>query len=66
MTQEKDETRPAQTQSTEKPQVQTETPPPKPEKPPEPQNITFKVEKEPDKKPLIHFEKRTSEKKESK
>ncbi|OGP68791.1 MAG: hypothetical protein A2W27_02215 [Deltaproteobacteria bacterium RBG_16_44_11] len=66
MTQEKDEKRPAQTQGNEGPHVQTEMPVPKPEKPAEPQNIIIRGSIEPEKEPLIQFEKRRFEKKDSK
>ncbi len=52
-----------ESQNTETEPMGTDQTSDQPQKPPEPQNIIFKVEKEPVKKPLIHFEKRTTDKK---
>lgn len=63
MTQEKNEKPTTQVESVESEPAQADQVFVQSKKPPEPPNIIFKMAKDPGKEPLIHFEKRTTEKK---
>ena len=63
MNQKKNEKPTTQAESVESEPAQADQVSVQSEKPPEPPNIIFKTAEEPWKEPLIHFEKRTTEKK---